>query len=213
MLKNPSPVLKIVLSCLGLLAILTACGDTPTVTPTKIDLAEAAAKGLVIVTINGNGLDLVKITLESKSPNPLNLTISSGLILQAQSNTTQSLVVRDKREVSLNEQQKAQTVTVPVVSLSMHLAPPQSQDTFVIAKLTLPPDLVKLLNLPDFSKEPFRVQQFAIWTLTDNPARKDYAKVGSTSTASGPDSSEIQRIRMLFGKATISITGYQGLAT
>ncbi|MBI5650136.1 MAG: hypothetical protein HZC40_06795 [Chloroflexi bacterium] len=67
------------------------------------------------------------------------------------------------------------------------------------------PDLSALINLPDFTKEPIRVQQFAIWTITDNPARDAYMPVSDAQTSGGPMTAEFTRIRELFLLAKIQL--------
>jgi len=58
-----------------------------------------------------------------------------------------------------------------------------------------------------------RVQQFAVWTITNNPKRNGY--VGLTSGfsvfGSGPDDEEIDAIRHLFDMADIDMGKYRAL--
>jgi len=75
-------------------------------------------------------------------------------------------------------------------------------------------DLVKLLYLPDFHEETSRVQQFAIWTITDNPERDGYMGIATGFQIFGTDPSddEIDRIRVLFEKAGILTDKYKALS-
>jgi hypothetical protein len=77
--------------------------------------------------------------------------------------------------------------------------------------VTAKEDLLKLLGLSDFQDETFRVQQFAIWTITDNPARDGYVGLGRFVYGTGPEDEEIERIRILFERAGISIDKYRAL--
>jgi hypothetical protein len=93
----------------------------------------------------------------------------------------------------------------------MELDAPDENDTFTISIVPAPEDLIKLLNLPDFHNETFRVQQFAIWTITDNPPRDGYVGLGYFGFGSGPNDEEMQKIQALFEKAGIPTGKYQAL--
>jgi hypothetical protein len=71
---------------------------------------------------------------------------------------------------------------------------------------------VALLKAPDFAGQTFRVRQFAIWTITDNPTRTGYVGLGSFGIGSGPRDEEIAVIRQLFVKAGLDPTAYLALA-
>jgi hypothetical protein len=73
-------------------------------------------------------------------------------------------------------------------------------------------DLIRLLTEPSFSGQEFRVQQFAIWTITDNPGRYGYvglSRFGISGT--GPSDEEMELIRQLFTSAGIPLEHYQAL--
>jgi hypothetical protein len=95
----------------------------------------------------------------------------------------------------------------------MHQEMPTGDDTFRVLDDPPQADLVRLLQLPEFRAESERVQQFAVWTITNNPRRNDY--VGLTSGFSpfgtGPDDDEIAAIRVLFDAAGIDIGKYRAL--
>jgi len=93
----------------------------------------------------------------------------------------------------------------------MELDMPGESDTFLIRSVPATEDLAKLLNLPDFADETFRVQQFAVWTITDNPTRDGYIGIGYFGFGTGPDDEEILRIQALFANAGISTDNYQAL--
>jgi hypothetical protein len=93
----------------------------------------------------------------------------------------------------------------------MELGVPEESDTFSVSTAPTSEDLVKLLSLPNFLEETFRVQQFAIWTITDNPTRAGYVGLGRFGVGSGPSDEEMQRIRALFEQAVIPTDRYQAL--
>jgi hypothetical protein len=184
---------------------------SPTPTPITVDLGEAVAGGLVQATISGDGLQRINITLRSTSDSPLEVAILPGTMFEAQAAGVQSMVVREEKVLSLKSRDSVLSHFVPVACAIMELDQPDENDAFTISMIPAPEDLIKLLNLPDFHNETFRVQQFAIWTITDNPPRDGYVGIGSFGFGSGPDDEEMQKIQVLFEKVGISTDEYQAL--
>ena len=143
------------------------------------------------VTIAGNGLESILVT------------IAPGTIFLA----------RTERVVLLRAQGSTERVLVPAACANMELGQPTSNDAFTIAQTPAADDLLKLLALPGFTGEPFRIQQFAIWTVTDNPARGGYVRLRSTAQpiGSGPSDDQLQHIRVLYGQARIAASKHRAL--
>jgi hypothetical protein len=122
------------------------------------------------------------------------------------------MVVLEAQTVSLAAYATAD-VTLHVACAEMHQVQPTSDDTFRVLDDPPQADLVRLLQLPEFRDESGRVQQFAVWTITNNPRRNGY--VGLTSGfdifGSGPDDDEIDAIRELFETAGIDTDKYRAL--
>lgn len=204
-------------------AIVTGCilagvgcpEPAPTPSPgLQLLLDEAEARGLAQVDVTGVGLTSIRIDLQSTSTDPLNVSISPGTIFEAQSAGTQNMVVTKQRDVYLSSYGSSKAVTVPAACANMELDVPDEGDTFGRIRRTPSEDLLKLLSLPDFSDETTRVQQFAVWTITDNPdTRFDYRGLRTSlqSWGSGPDEDEILRIQTLFKEAGISTYKYPAL--
>lgn len=190
---------------------VTRIPPTPTRPPTKTELKDAAAKGTVKFTIKGRGLESIDVTLESANDDPLEVSIEPGTIFLAQSAGTQNMVVRQPRIVLLKARGIKVSVEVKVACANMHLGQPDSGDAFLIKKESTDPDLIKLLSLPDFTRLDFRVQQFAIWTITDNPPRNGYVGLGYSGAGSGPTAEEFDLIRYTFESAGIATAKYQAL--
>ena len=95
---------------------------------------------------------------------------------------------------------------------SMELDAPSESDNLILSSEAAPDDLILLLDLPDFHEEEFRIRQFAIWTITDNPKRDEYVGIGTFGFGSGPSDEEIEKIRVLFDKAGISTGKYRALS-
>jgi hypothetical protein len=121
------------------------------------------------------------------------------------------MMVRRPRVVELPSRGSKESLTLSVACANMELNAPEESDHFAVNTAPVPKDLIKLLNLPAFLEEPFRVQQFAIWTITDNPPRGGYVGLGYFGVGSGPDEEEMQRIRALFQQAGIPTDRYQAL--
>jgi hypothetical protein len=149
--------------------------------------------------------------LKSTSDNPIEIIILPGTIFETQSAGVQNMVVIEQRIVSLKYRGNVSSRSVPVACASMELDQPDANDAFIISSIPAPEDLTKLLILLDFHNETFRVQQFAIWTITDNPPRDEYVGLGSFGFGSGPKDEEMLKIRTLFEEAGISTDKYQAL--
>ena len=109
---------------------------------------------------------------------------------------------------------ESRTLTLDVACASMHLDQPGSSDQFGLETAPSSSALSALLKVPDFSGQTFRVKQFAIWTITDNPPRDGFVRLGSiyTGMGSGPSDEEIAAIKQLFVKAGLDLSVYQALA-
>jgi len=145
---------------------------TPTTTqpPVYVELIEAQSTGLIEVSACGIGsLEVIKLSLTSQSDNTLQIAILPGTIFESQSAGVQSMIVITEKLVLLYPHETAKSISVDAACASMELDAPSESDSLTLSTEAPPEDLVKLLNLPDFHEETFCVQQFAIWTITDNP--------------------------------------------
>lgn len=199
---------------------------------------DAETKELIkVLSLGTSSLDLIEISLESKTSEPLLITILPGTIFdpaptppeQATPIAHASMVVREKKEIPLKPREKATPVLVSAASIIMHAREPAGSDALTTRKTPTPEEIMKLLNLSDFVNETFRIQQFAIWTLTNNPRRDAYYRIWQDDqgrfriwektletppagwAGSPPSSREIETIRVLFRKAGIPTDNYQAL--
>jgi hypothetical protein len=179
--------------------------------PIVVKIGEAVAKGLVQADIYGRGLERVDIELRLISADPLVVVIPSGTIFQAQSPDLQNMIVRKKSALWLKSRDEAESLSVLAACANMERDVPGSKDMLSVSDMLAAEDLVALLDSPKFHRETFRVQQFAIWTITDNPRRYDYVRLGTFGFGTGPSDEEIERIRALFKSAGISIDKYRAL--
>ncbi len=174
-------------------------------------LAEAAARGLVQFTVAGHDLANIELTLKLRGATPVEVVIPPGAIFVAESADLQNMMVRTKQRVWLDSSNPQETLTISVACINMERQVPTASDKLKLSETSGGGDLVKLLQLPNFQGKPFRIQQFAIWTITDNPARTEYVGISSGGGGSGPDDQEIQSIRSLFQQAGIESGKYRAL--
>jgi len=78
-------------------------------------------------------------------------------------------------------------LNIDAACASMELTAPSESDNLTLSIETPPEDLNKLLYLSDFRSETYRVQQFAIWTITDNPERDGYVGIATGFKYMAPD--------------------------
>jgi hypothetical protein len=184
---------------------------TPEPTPATIELIKAVNGGQVTVAGTGRGLQRLDITLTSKADGPLVVVINQGTVFDPAVERTQSMVVITRRMIDL-EAGGSVPVQLDVACADMKKDTPDRNDRFALHEGSVPKDLVKLTRLPEFADEPFRVQQFGVWTITDNPTRTGYVGLGTADGASsGPSKAELTRIAELFRAAEIDTTLYRAL--
>ncbi len=214
--KEPTPLPTATLTLEPTLAppTIEPTSEPPTSAPIEwklVNLVQAVYQELVDLTTSGDGLEEVDLTLKSKSNDPLEVTIEPGTMFQAQSSNVQNMVVIAKKIVYLESPDDIISDTIDVACAAMDLAAPQKTDTFTVSNAPAKEDLIKLLNLPAFANETFRIKQFAIWTITDNPPRGEYVGLGYFGLGSGPNDEEMSRIKTLFENAGVSTSSYQAL--
>ncbi len=188
----------------------TTTTSTTTQPPQEVELTAAKNQGIIEFTVYGlSTIDSIQLKLTSKSSLSLDIVVLPGTMFLAGTGIQNMVVI--KREVVLLLPNSNKTINIDAACMNMHLDVPGTTDSFGIGTTPIPDDLIKLLALEDFSQSTFRVQQFAIWTITDNPKRNDYVGIGSFGIGFGPDDEEIAAIKELFQKAGISISKYQAL--
>ena len=191
----------------------TRCGSfkAPVVPPPPIELRSAVAAGQVVVSGRGISLQRLEITLASQVAQPLRLVIEPATVFRPAAAETQAMTILAPQVVTLAAME-SRTLTVDVACASMHLDTPGSSDQFGLDTTPGPTALVALLAVPDFAGQTFRIRQFAIWTITDNPARSGYVGLGYFGMGSGPSDAEIAVIKQLFVQAGLDPSAYVALA-
>jgi hypothetical protein len=175
-----------------------------------VELTEAVAQKLIQVTIIGDSLEIIQVNISPLTMERLMVQVQAGTIFQPVNDSTQAMVLRSSYAMNVFGGVPV-TQFMNVACAEMHKNGPSNKDTFTIKSATAPSALLKLMALTDFKKQSFRMQQFAIWTITNNPQRRGYVGIGIFGMGSGPTDDEITLIKQLFTNAGIPTTDYQAL--
>lgn len=175
-------------------------------------LRAALKEGWVEISITGNGLNRIDLKIEPQVDFNLNLEIEAGTIFLSDAASVQNMVVRKQSFVYVTSELEAD-VELEVSCANMTKKQPGKQNTFTVMPDLAPQDLIDLMNLAEFAFEPMRIQQFSVWTVTDNPARDSYVGITASFAAegSGPTDDELARIKELFMLAGIDVARYGAL--
>ena len=179
--------------------------------PPAIELSAAISADKIAITLRGESLQGLELTVESKIDTAIRVVVNPATVFVPRASGTQAMVVIEKEVVTLEPEAKVE-VELEVACAEMHDETPTSEDGFRLASTRPPSDLVKLLKLPSFGDEDFRIQQFAVWTITDNPSRTGYVGLSSSDGSGGqPTSAELGRVAALFADAGIPAGHYRAL--
>jgi hypothetical protein len=176
---------------------------------TQSNLVDAIANGWVIASISGDGLSKIDISLQPQVDFNLEVSIEPGTVFESQSAGVQNMVLRQGTVVVLKPSIEV-SLELEVSCANMELKEPSGTDSFLVSQGETAEDLNKLLSVPEFRFESGRVQQFAIWTITDNPSRSEYTGITDEyGIGTGPTDDEFQKILDLFDRAGIDTSNYQ----
>lgn len=179
--------------------------------PVYVELIDASSRGLIMVSATGAGsLEVIKLSLTSLSDESLEVAVLPGTIFNSQSASIQSMLIIKEKLIVVYPHETVKS-EVDAACANMVREVPGSSDVLTMSNTPVTGDLAKLLNLPEFNEETYRVRQFAIWTITDNPARGEYIGIGFI-LGTPPNNNEMERIRYLFERADISTEQYQALS-
>lgn len=179
---------------------------------TSIELSAAESGRLVEVTLTDADLQFLDVTLKLRGTNPLEVIIPAGAIFTAQSNRVQNMMVRMRQTVLLTPAEPQAAVTIPVACINMAREVPTAYDKLTLGSTLVSGDLLKLLQNPDFLHQSFRIQQFAIWTITDNPSRSQYVGITSSGFGGEPSEAELQTVRNLLIQSGIDTRKYKAMS-
>lgn len=175
---------------------------------TSITLQDAVTQGVVIATITGNGLSQIKISLKPNIEVNYEVIIEPGTMFISGTEGVQNMVVRQEQIVYLKPNLEI-SLDLDVSCANMTLKEPTYSDLFSISEEPINEDLLRLLRSEKFSTLDLTIQQFAIWTVTDNPYDM-YSYTGITlgDSTERPSEQVINLIRTQFEQAGIDTTKY-----
>lgn len=163
---------------------------------------------MIRMTIQGNGLEKMDLSLESNLDISILVSIVPGTLFETSSPSTQTMVARELREIVLEPHAEI-SIELEVACANMRLNAPGSADSYTAVYPPAIPNLSKLVSSISFIEHgSFRVQQFAIWIVTDDAINTGFVGLGSIGPGSGPSEDEMRQIQQLFEDAGISMDEY-----
>jgi len=178
--------------------------------PRQVDLMQAIEMGLLTANVRGVSLESIEVEVSLKVDDQIELSILPGTTFLAPSPDLQTMVVRSEVFVFLEEKDEA-SLEVSVACANMRLKAPTGGEDYIVKIEPPAEELRKLMGLPEFQDASFRLQQFAIWTITDNPARGQYVGLSTGGSGGTPTNVELQKIADWFKTAGISLESYPAL--
>lgn len=175
----------------------------------QVTLQQALTDGLVVASITGNGLSQINLTLKPNVDLNLEVEIEPGTMFISGSEGVQNMVLRQEEIVYLKPELEV-SVELEVSCANMELKMPEYTDIFTIGETLANEDLLLLLKTEEFLFQDLEVQQFAIWTITDNPSDPySYVAIEMDGYAHYPQDFQIQIIKELFEEAGIDTGKYR----
>lgn len=173
-----------------------------------LTLVEAAQSGQVDIEITGDDLVNASAVFTSKADAPLAITLEAGTQLLSDKANVTNLALRQTIRFGLLPGEKRE-LHLPVVSLNMKQNSPSIVDDFTVSAKAVKPELLQLLALPEFRFAPLRVQQYAVWVITDNPTVNGFVETGMFGRETAPTSDELAEVRRLLEAAGLDPAKYK----
>ena len=179
----------------------------------RLTLQEAVKDGLVVATIYGRGLTQINVsikpTVETKDEN-LEIEILPGTLFISGTEGVQNMVVRRREVVYLSGEPETEvSLELEVSCANMELKMPDFSDGFTVGLEPVNEDLVKLLSMDDFRFNDTILQQFAVWTITENPMFTwDYTGITHGNYTTNVTDSDVEWLKGLFVQAGIDTNNY-----
>ncbi|WP_294232620.1 hypothetical protein [Prosthecobacter sp.] len=205
----------------------------------QVSLEDALSQDLITMTCRGAGLQKLSLILALQTAEPLVVVIAAGSIFESKDPQTQNMLVPSENRLPLIEKGNSRiergdsrSFLVDARCMNMALDTPGYSNEFSVKKTRVSGDLDRLIRSAEFTKLSPRVEQFAIWTITDNPNPGGYTPIienrGTNTTGiplpplasgagrrqgtgTGPDEDEIFEIRRVFSSCGIEVQRYRAL--
>lgn len=172
-------VVAMTILLIALLVIVTWTGFAGQGQEREVGLVCAVRNGLVIQIVFVKGIQALDLQLVNKTDGSLKVVILPGTIFYPAEDKTQALVVTQQVIVYLAPGED-KTAAVNIACYNMRYEQPTDATAFrpELGKTdsTL---FAKLVQSEMFQDATFRIQQFAIWLITDHPqTRQEFAGLG-----------------------------------
>jgi hypothetical protein len=196
-----------------LLVLLSACSAIPpgTSSPasqgqTIVDLVE---KELIAVSITGVSMDAVALHVTSISPKPLEILIPAGTYFVAENPSVQNMVARHAASASIDPGAIVD-IKVDAACASLHLTAPGAADTFAMVRASELPEMGKVIDQLNTTPVDYRVEQAAIWIVTDDASYDELGMLVGGSPFGPPliQEEDAARAMMLTDQAGVDIRKY-----
>lgn len=171
-------------------------------------LAEASRQKLISWKAGGAGLTTVELQISSRAKEKIRIEIPEGVIFVSANGSVQNMVVRTAGSANLYPG-RTESLRISAACINMHRQTPRANHGFQSGLKMADGDLETLLKSPDFAGTGFRIQQYAIWTITDNPGRGEYPGISSSGSGGGPSKEELMQVRRLLESAGVRVERYR----
>ena len=177
--------------------------------PARVDFADAVSRGILSAEVRGNSLTNVQLAVTSSAAENLLVTIAPATFFESQSAGVQNMVSTGSQEFRISPGQRI-SQSVNAACANMRLDTPAAANTFAVSGQHSA-EMAALLGVPSFNREPFRIKQFAVWTISDNPSRNGFTGLTGTGGSGPPTDAEIARIQELFRAAGLDPAQWRAL--
>ncbi|MBA3072242.1 MAG: hypothetical protein FP831_01475 [Anaerolineae bacterium] len=178
------------------------------VDPASLTLQEAITEGVVVATISGNGLSQINLSLKPNIDVNYEIEILPGTMFISATEGVQNMVVRQGQIVYLKPEMEI-SLELEVSCANMTLKEPSYADAFSVSTEPINEDLLRLIQSENFTYLDLTIQQFAIWTITDNPYdTNSYTGITIGNYKEKPNELMIKIMRGQFEQAGIDTTKY-----
>jgi len=175
-----------------------------------LTLAQAIDQRLLDVSFQGMDLMTVLADVRRLPDRPLRLAIMPGTLLTPEDadGRYQDVVVREKRVLQIPAKGTAVGFRIPVLALSMTREVPTGV-ALRPGNAAADKAVLTLLATPRFAQMRPALQQYAVWTLTDNPAFNEFVGIYSGSGRGQPNRQDVSALAQVFRDAGLDTTKYK----